>query len=54
MCQVWFNTTFLPAEGKVIFQKSEIDEAQKDKDNIFFDKNFKIEVEYKIVKGQVV
>ena len=43
MCQIWINTAFIE-RNFLVFDKSVIDRACKDKHNRAFDADFKIEV----------
>lgn len=44
MFTMWFNTVFLPNDGILTVKKSMLDKACKDKENKYFDSNFKIEI----------
>ena len=46
ICGFWFNTYFVPDDGKFEIKKNDIDKAYKDKKNEVFNENFKIELEY--------
>lgn len=43
MCQIWINTAFIE-RNFLVFDKSVIDRACKDKHNRAFDADFKVEV----------
>lgn len=43
MCHFWFSTAFVKKSNHMVLEKSEIDVANKDKKNVHFKENFKIE-----------
>ena len=46
MCKFWFNTLFIPKSNTLIFTKDQIDKANQDKKNQFFDQSFKVEITF--------
>ena len=46
MCKFWFNTLFIPKSNALIFTKDQIDKANQDKKNQFFDQSFKVEITF--------
>lgn len=41
---LWFQTSFVPENGRLILEQNQLDKAIKDKKNKFFPKGFKIEI----------
>jgi hypothetical protein len=51
MCHVWINSNFISTkDGVVLFLKKDIDGAIKDKKNVKFDEEFKIELHLEVMK----
>jgi phosphatidylinositol-3,4,5-trisphosphate 3-phosphatase/dual-specificity protein phosphatase PTEN len=49
MFSLWFNTYFAQSDGVLIFKKSMLDKACKDKNNALFDSSFRMEIYYMIL-----